>query len=195
MRTETDPAPRSDTIVSRAVRGDAEALDQLVTLHRDWVFGICRSLFPNYDDAEEATQQVLANISSGIGAFRGDSELRTWMYRIVVNVLKDFIKRRSRRPIECDFTSLQGDENEEEFDIADPTIDVERNSQSSIILDTVRSVCEGREWQIILYRYKYGKTLQQVGKMFGISGERVRQIERQVSIRAVRECKRKGISY
>lgn len=41
------------------------------------------------DDAEDLTQETFVKISRGLGSFRGDSKLSTWIYSIATNVARD----------------------------------------------------------------------------------------------------------
>jgi RNA polymerase sigma-70 factor (ECF subfamily) len=48
-------------------------------------------------DAEELTQDVFLRIFRGLGSFRGDAALGTWVYRLAMNVCLSFLSRRKRR--------------------------------------------------------------------------------------------------
>jgi RNA polymerase sigma-70 factor (ECF subfamily) len=53
------------------------------------------------DAAEDLTQDALLRASRGWKSFRGDSEFRTWLFRIVINVFRD---RQSRGPVTQELT-------------------------------------------------------------------------------------------
>jgi RNA polymerase sigma-70 factor (ECF subfamily) len=62
----------------------------------DAVFGLALRLAGNRPDAEDITQQALVRALRGLSAFRGDCALKTWTYRITVNVWKNWLRDRNR---------------------------------------------------------------------------------------------------
>jgi RNA polymerase sigma-70 factor (ECF subfamily) len=48
-------------------------------------------------DAEEVAQEVFVRVYRGLAAFRGDSALSTWVYRLTVNAALSHLARRGRR--------------------------------------------------------------------------------------------------
>src|SRR5450631_3397024 len=75
-----------EELVSGAQSGDREAMDLLLTRHQPWIFNLAVRILRRAD-AEDATQDVLLKAAAALPAFRGDSQFRTWLYRIAVNHL------------------------------------------------------------------------------------------------------------
>jgi len=48
-------------------------------------------------DAEEVAQDVFVRVFRGLGAFRGESQLGTWIYRLSVNAALSYVAKRGRR--------------------------------------------------------------------------------------------------
>src|SRR5262245_22734115 len=94
---EKAPARRDQNLeanVSRAKAGDRTALESVVrAVHKD-VYGIALRFLWHPEDAQDATQEILIRIITGLGSFRGDSSFRTWMYRICCNTLLTLRKQR-----------------------------------------------------------------------------------------------------
>lgn len=94
-------------ILQRFRSGDRElAFQQLVETHGKNVYNI--ALFTLNDDilAEDATQDAFIKIYRGLGKFKGQSQLSSWIYRIVKNVCYDYLKKR--RPVPLDDFEEQG---------------------------------------------------------------------------------------
>src|SRR5690606_31077393 len=64
------------------------------------------------DDLDDLVQEVFVIAFRGLGRFRGEARLSTWLYRICVNVALARIRARSRRPppLPLSATSLEGRE-------------------------------------------------------------------------------------
>lgn len=53
--------------------------------------------FVSEADARDLTQEVFVKVTNNIGQFRGDSSVKTWVYRIASNTMKDFLKSKVYR--------------------------------------------------------------------------------------------------
>ena len=60
------------------------------------VFGMAHRIV-GATDAEEVAQEVFVRVFRGLAAFRGDSALSTWIYRLTVNASLSHLARRGRR--------------------------------------------------------------------------------------------------
>src|SRR5580704_6848664 len=79
--------PSDEVLVSRAQTGDKDALDRLVRRHQPWVFNIAIRMLWHREIAEDATQEILIKVVTKLSTFLGQSQFRTWLYRIAVNHL------------------------------------------------------------------------------------------------------------
>jgi RNA polymerase sigma factor (sigma-70 family) len=94
--TRPDPDPL-ERLVDRARSGDAVALDHVVRAVQDDVYSLAVRMLWDPHDAEDATQEVLVKVVTRLDTFRGDSALRTWVYRVAVNHLLSTRRRRMER--------------------------------------------------------------------------------------------------
>ena len=72
-------------LVAGLQRGDQAAVRQLAELYGPRIHQLALRHMKNREDAEEVTQDVLMKVYRKIGAFRGDSALSSWIYRITFN--------------------------------------------------------------------------------------------------------------
>src|SRR5881396_3081959 len=73
-------------LVEACLAGRREAFDVIVERHRRAVYQLCYRFVSNHEDASDLTQDVFLRAYRGLRAFRGQSALSTWLYRIGVNV-------------------------------------------------------------------------------------------------------------
>ncbi len=71
--------------MQRCAAGDEEACAELVTEHQRMVYQLAVHLLGDRDEALDLSQEVFLRVFRTIHRFRGQSQLRTWIYRIVVN--------------------------------------------------------------------------------------------------------------
>ena len=82
------------TLVDQARNGDGAALEKLVLRHQAWIFNIAVRMVFDPHEAEEVTQEVLVKVITKLSTFKGESQFRTWLYRIAANHVLN-MKRRS----------------------------------------------------------------------------------------------------
>lgn len=89
--------------------------EQIVVEHQAMVFRTLVRLTGRREDVEDLAQEVFLRLYRALPAFRGEAQLSTYLYRIVVNVAQDEWKRRRRleRPLVSISASIStaGDEN------------------------------------------------------------------------------------
>jgi RNA polymerase sigma-70 factor (ECF subfamily) len=85
----TDVAGREALLVQRCAAGDEDASALLVAEHHRMVFGLASHLLGDRDEALDLTQEVFLRVFRTIHRFRGQSALRTWIYRITVNQVRN----------------------------------------------------------------------------------------------------------
>src|SRR5687768_4174115 len=89
--------PLSDkALVARAAKGDAIAFSELVTRHYRRALRVAFGLLKDKHDAEDVVQDAFTRVHRRLGEFEGASAFYTWLYRIVVNLSIDAIRRRRR---------------------------------------------------------------------------------------------------
>ena len=77
--------PKNDTLLTRLQSGDERALADLADAYSSKIYQLAFRYLRSKEDAEEVTQDVLYKVYRNVGAFRGDSALSSWMYRITFN--------------------------------------------------------------------------------------------------------------
>ena len=78
-------AGREATLIERCAAGDQLACAELVAEHERMVFQLALNLLGDRDEALEVSQEVFFRVFRTIHRFRGQSALRTWIFRIVIN--------------------------------------------------------------------------------------------------------------
>jgi RNA polymerase sigma-70 factor, ECF subfamily len=100
LAAEVEVRPTAETqFIERLKRGDAAAFDALVMEHSGEIYGLLYRLTENIEEARDLTQETFLRAFQNIQHFRGDADLRTWIYRIAINQARNRWRwwRRRRR--------------------------------------------------------------------------------------------------
>jgi len=77
--------------------GDADAFDLLITRYSADIYALLFRLTENAEEAGDLTQETFFSALKSIKSFRGESELKTWLFRIAVNHSRNRFRWWSRR--------------------------------------------------------------------------------------------------
>ena len=80
-----DVGNREAALIGRCAAGDQSACAELVSGHERMVFQLAFHLMGDRDEALDLSQDVFFSVFRTIHNFRGQSALKTWIYRIVIN--------------------------------------------------------------------------------------------------------------
>ena len=88
-----------DPFIEKLKRGDAAAFEKLVNERSGEIYGLLYRLTENGEEARDLTQETFLRAFQSINHFRGESDLRTWIYRIAINQARNRWRwwRRRRR--------------------------------------------------------------------------------------------------
>jgi len=106
-------APLSDTeLVAQLQQGSEAAFRRLVAQYQGRVYRTALSLLRSPEEAEDVVQEVFLEVYQTVGRFRGETALRTWLYRLATSrALKVRQKARTKKRFAI-MTSLFGDDND-----------------------------------------------------------------------------------
>jgi len=87
-------------LVDRELKGDRTAFDALVTKYYKRIYGLCRRILGNDQDADDATQDAFVLAFRGLGSliFHTEASFASWLFTIARRTCVDIIRMRTRRP-------------------------------------------------------------------------------------------------
>lgn len=97
-------------IIEKVKNGDINAFEAIVSEHERLVYGIALRMLVNEEDARDAAQEAFIKAYQSISAFRGESRLSVWLYRLTNNVCIDMLRRRRVQTVSLSTEDEQGEE-------------------------------------------------------------------------------------
>ena len=87
-------------LVRQAKAGDAAAFEAILCqFERRVLLTAMRLLNGNLEDAKDAAQQVFLRLHRSLHQLDASRHFASWLYRITVNVCRDMLRMRARRPV------------------------------------------------------------------------------------------------
>lgn len=90
-------ASDADLIAAHAA-GDPHAFSELVRRHRDRLWAVALRTLRDPEEAADALQDAFISAFRAAATFRAESQVTTWLHRIVVNACLDRVRRKQARP-------------------------------------------------------------------------------------------------
>src|SRR5881394_3091318 len=92
MRTDEE-------LVARSIRGDAESFNELIRRWERPIYALAYRTIGREEDARDVCQETFLRAFRGLSAFRGQAKFSSWLYRIALNLCRDWIRRERRAPV------------------------------------------------------------------------------------------------
>ena len=153
-------------LVRRARAGDAEAFGQLVSEHQQFVYNLALRVVSNPQEAEDIAQEAFARAWLALPNFRGQSQFRTWLYRIVTNLCLNRLPRLRR-----DLAALaEGDSAEwadETAPGADPSLTLEDAERRTFLHQQIEALPESYRLLVTL-RFQQELAYEEIASLLGL---------------------------
>ena len=107
-------------IIQAVLHGATDRYAELVDRYQGATIKLAYGFVGNYEDARELSQNGFVNAYQHLRQFRGQSKFSTWLYRIVVNECKDFLRHKARKAGVVSLSADPDDEAGGTFEVADP---------------------------------------------------------------------------
>lgn len=101
--------PDQDTVVRRAAAGDREAFEELMNTYHQGIFAMVYCRITSRMDAEDITQETFVRAFQGVKSLRDPGLFKPWLYRIALNAVNDFLRKKRLRSIFTLFTRERGE--------------------------------------------------------------------------------------
>lgn len=159
-------------LIAQAQQGDQRAFRKLVERHERRAFIVAFGFVRDENDARELVQEAFLRVYRGLHSFQGSSSFFTWLYRIVVNLSIDLIRKPGRRDLELEEGRAIEDDAELPFvsriDGADP-IDVMRRKEIAARLQSALEALPPYHRGVILMREVEGMSYEEMAEAMGVS--------------------------
>ena len=94
--------PDDKQLVDAARQGDVKAFAELVNRHQRRAYAVALGMVHDADDARDVCQEAFLKVHKNLATFEGEAQFFTWLYRIVMNLCIDLLRKRRGQQVEFD---------------------------------------------------------------------------------------------
>jgi RNA polymerase sigma-70 factor (ECF subfamily) len=161
-------ASTDEELVEKSIGGDLESFNQLVVRWERPIYALAYRVLGREEDARDVVQESFLRAFRALPGFKGQAKFSSWLYRITLNLCRDWIRRRNRTP------ELQAPEGIDVIEMAaeqGPSESVEdlvtRKELGGRIARAMQVLSEEQRTAIVLKEYE-GLTFQEISDLLGV---------------------------
>ncbi len=187
-------ASTDEELVARSIGGDTDSFNQLVVRWERPIYALAYRVIGREEDARDVCQETFLRAFRSLNGFRGQAKFSSWLYRIALNLCRDWIRRERRAPL------VQAPEGVDLIELASeqgPAESIEdlvaRRNVSTIVERAMSLLSEEQRTAIVLKEYQ-GLTFQEIADLQGcpLSTVKTRLYQGLTVLR--RELERQGVA-
>jgi RNA polymerase sigma-70 factor (ECF subfamily) len=156
-----------EELVARSQRGDVDSFNQLVLRWERPIYALAYRVIGREDEARDVCQEAFLRAFRALPGFKGQAKFSSWLYRITLNLCRDWIRRQRRAPVS---------QMPEDMDVIEkaaargPVESIEdlvaRRELSAVVEDAMALLPEEQRTAIVLKEY-HGMTFQEIADLQG----------------------------
>jgi RNA polymerase sigma-70 factor (ECF subfamily) len=154
-----------EELVVLSTAGDTDSFNQLVVRWERPIFALAYRVLGREEDARDVCQETFLRAFRALKGFKGQAKFSSWLYRIALNLCRDWIRRERRTPIAAPL--------DDDIEPASPTGPVEtaeelvvRRDLGRVITRAMTALSEDQRTTIVLKEY-HGLTFREIADLQG----------------------------
>lgn len=154
-----------EELVARSMGGDIDSFNQLVLRWERPIYALAYRVIGREEDARDVAQETFLRAFRALKGFKGQAKFSSWLYRIALNLCRDWMRRERRAPVMqapegVDIIELAGESTPSES-IEDL---VSRHELGRAVAQAMSGLPEEQRTAIILKEY-HGLTFQEIADL------------------------------
>jgi RNA polymerase sigma-70 factor (ECF subfamily) len=156
---------QDDQVIYEVLKGDADAFRSLVQKYQKPIFNLAYRATGSLQAAEDLTQETFLKAYDRLESYRAGKRFFSWLYAIALNITRDHIRARKRRPGDGKSSASTGFD----FDrIPKPSDDTSHWADIQSLFHALAQLSLEHREAILLY-YREGFTMKDIAQLFHIS--------------------------
>src|SRR3954463_6706618 len=88
-----------EELVARSQRGDVDSFNQLILRWERPIYALAYRVIGREEEARDVCQEAFMRAFRALPGFKGEAKFSSWLYRITLNLCRDWIRRQRRAPM------------------------------------------------------------------------------------------------
>jgi RNA polymerase sigma-70 factor (ECF subfamily) len=161
-------AVSDEELVERSVAGDTDSFNQLVVRWERPIFALAYRQIGREEEARDVVQEAFLRAFRALPGFKGQAKFSSWLYRITLNLCRDWMRRERRAPFVPTPEGVDIADLERHEDVAAESVEdlVARKDLGEHVARAMRRLPDEQRSTILLKEY-HGLTFQEIAELQG----------------------------
>jgi RNA polymerase sigma-70 factor, ECF subfamily len=156
-----------EELVARSQSGDVESFNELILRWERPIYALAYRVIGREEEARDVCQEAFLRAFRALPGFKGQAKFSSWLYRITLNLCRDWLRRQRRTPV---VSAPEGVDIVELASEQGPVESIEdlvaRSQLTRTVGEAMRLLPEEQRTAIILKEY-HGLTFQEIADLQG----------------------------
>ena len=156
-----------EELVAKSIGGDSDSFNELVLRWERPIYALAYRTIGREEDARDVCQETFLRAFRALPGFRGQAKFSSWLYRIALNLCRDWMRRERRAP------TVQAPEDVDLIEMAaaaEPSESIEdlvaRKDLTRAVERAMALLPDEQRTAIVLKEY-HGLTFQEIAELVG----------------------------
>jgi RNA polymerase sigma-70 factor (ECF subfamily) len=156
-----------EELVARSRGGDVESFNQLILRWERPIYALAYRVIGREDDARDVCQEAFLRAFRALPGFKGQAKFSSWLYRITLNLCRDWIRRHRRAPVSQLPDGADPFELAAERGAVESIEDLAARRELTAAVEVAMAVLPEEQRTTIILKEYHGMTFQEIADLQG----------------------------
>jgi RNA polymerase sigma-70 factor (ECF subfamily) len=157
-----------EELVTRSQGGDVDSFNQLILRWERPIYALAYRVIGREEDARDVCQEAFLRAYRALPGFKGQAKFSSWLYRIALNLCRDWIRRQRRTPLVEVPEGVDPTELAVDAEPAESIEDLVARRELSAIVEAAMTLLPDEQRTAIILKEYHGMTFQEIADLQGV---------------------------
>lgn len=160
-------AATDEELVARSMGGDVDSFNQLILRWERPIYALAYRVLGREEDARDVCQETFLRAYRALPGFKGQAKFSSWIYRIALNLCRDWIRRQRRTPVVALPEDLDPETLASSQGPAESIEDLAARRELGAVIGRAMALLPEEQRTAIILKEYHGMTFQEIADMQG----------------------------
>jgi RNA polymerase sigma-70 factor (ECF subfamily) len=156
-----------EELVARSRGGDVDSFNQLILRWERPIYALAYRVIGREEDARDVCQEAFLRAFRALPGFKGEAKFSSWLYRITLNLCRDWIRRQRRAPVSQIPEDTDAHELAAERGAVESIEDLAARRELTAVVEQAMAALPDEQRTAIILKEYHGMTFQEIAELQG----------------------------
>ena len=156
-----------EELVARSRGGDVDSFNELILRWERPIYALAYRVIGREDEARDVCQEAFLRAFRALPGFKGEAKFSSWLYRITLNLCRDWIRRHRRAPVSQMPDGVDPIEMASEAGPVESIEDLAARRELTLVVERAMTLLPEEQRTAIILKEYHGMTFQEIADLQG----------------------------